>query len=84
MSQAMRAAMRFLFNVLVKDVWVVTAVQLESGTGRTRTWRPRLSLSQSSWEAEVHQLVFVSARCSCLTSRQQHKKGQNFGLTTEP
>ena len=63
---------------------MVTAVELESGTGGTRTWRSRLSLSRSSREAEVHQLVSVPARRSCLTSRQQHKEGRNFGLTTEP
>ena len=67
---------------------MVTAVELESGIGGTRTWRSRLSLSRSSREAGVHQLVSAlddeHLIVVCLTSRQQHKEDQNFEVPTEP
>ena len=31
--------MKFPFDVFIEDVWVVSAVELESGTGGTRTCR---------------------------------------------
>ena len=55
-------AMRFLFKVLVKDAWAVTAVEPETSTAGTRTWRTRLSLSRLSREAGVHQSVSTPAR----------------------
>ena len=46
----------------VGDTLAVTAVEPESGTAGTRTWRSRLSLSRSSWEAGVHQSVSAPVR----------------------
>ena len=67
---------------------MVTAVEIGSGTGGTRTWRWRLSLNQLSREAGVHQLVSAlddeHLIVVCLTFREQHKEDQNFEVTTEP
>ena len=77
---------------------MVTAVELESGTLGTRTWRSRMSLSRSSREAGMHLLVSAPAHRvtsseagrrrglnrSCLTPRQQHREDQNFEVTIEP
>ena len=77
----------------------ITVAKPDSDIADTRSWwRLSLSLWQSSLGAGVHQSVSVSAyciisseagrrrglNCSCLTPRQQHKKDQDFEVTTEP
>ena len=77
----------------------ITIAKPENSITGTRTWwRLSLSLWQSSWGAGVHQSISVPARritsskagrrrelnCSCLTPRQQHRKDQDFEVTTEP
>ena len=72
---------------------MVTAVELESGTGGTSTLEIKtesqlLTIESWSQEAGVHQSVSAlddeHLIVVCLTFRQQHKEDQNFEVTTEP